>query len=472
MSEHLSALDATFLELEQVDESAHMHIGGVMVFDPLPSGGVPALEEVRKHLYARIDLLPRYRQRLSEPRTGGLSWPTWKNDPEFDLAAHVRHATVPAPGGDAEVLEWAADYYSHRLDRAHPLWEVVLLDGLADGRWALVSKTHHCLVDGVGSVDASYLLLDSEPEPTGNGERPATPAPSFEDTRRAGLLPGVIDRAMHVGAEVAQAGAHAITHPRETLERSRAVAGMLVNEELRPAPDSSLNVPIGGRRRLEVVRVPLADLKAVRGALGGTVNDVVLAAATGGLRELLLHRGERPPAAGLRAMVPVNLRAAADEGDLGNRITSLFVDLPVAEAQPFLRYEKVVEATRALKSGTEGEGATTLIGLTALAPPVLHATIARSLYATRLFNVTITNVPGPQRTLYAFGAPMRDVIPLVPLAAEHAVGIAILSYDGAVVFGLNADHETVGDLYALREGIESSLAELQALVNSGAAASS
>ena len=200
MSDHLSALDATFLELEEVDESAHMHIGGVMVFDARPSGGVPSVEEVRTHLDARLDLLPRYRQRLSEPRTGGLSWPAWKNDPEFDLAAHVRHATLPAPGGDAELLDWAADYYSHRLDRAHPLWEVVLLDGLADGRWALVSKTHHCLVDGVGSVDASYLLLDTEAEPTGNGERPVPPARSDEDTRGAGLLPGVIDRALHVGA--------------------------------------------------------------------------------------------------------------------------------------------------------------------------------------------------------------------------------------------------------------------------------
>jgi WS/DGAT/MGAT family acyltransferase len=248
--------------------------------------------------------------------------------------------------------------------------------------------------------------------------------------------------------------------------------GEIVWAGLNPAPETPLNVPIGPHRRYAVVRCQLSEFKEVKDALGGTVNDVVLAAATGGLRRLLLHRGERPPAAGLRAMVPVNLRAAADEGDLGNRITSLFVDLPVAEAQPFLRYEKVVEATRALKSGTEGEGATTLIGLTALAPPVLHATIARSLYATRLFNVTITNVPGPQRTLYAFGAPLREVIPLVPLAAEHAVGIAIVSYDGGVVFGLNADHETVADLHALREGIESSLAELQALVNSGAAASS
>ncbi len=466
MSDHLSALDATFLELEEVDESAHMHIGAVSVFDAPPSGDAPSVEEVRAHLETRLDRLPRYRQHLSEPRTGGLQWPSWKHDPEFDLAAHVRHATLPAPGGDDELLEWAGDYYSHRLDRAHPLWEVVVLDGLKGGRWALVSKTHHCLVDGVGSVDAGYLLLDADAEPSGNGEAP--PPPAEDERGGGGLVPAVIDRAVHLGADAARAGAHAIVHPRAAVARSRAMAEMLLHEELRAAPQSSLNVPIGGRRRLEAVRVDLAELKALRAALGGTVNDVILAAATGGLRELLLHRGEHPPASGLRAMVPVNLRGDADHGDLGNRITSLFVDLPVAEEQPFLRYEKVVEATRSRKSGTEGEGVTTLIDLTALAPPILHATIARSLYASRLFNVTITNVPGPQRTLYAFGAPLREVIPLVPLAADHAVGIAIVSYDGHVVFGLNADHETVADLHVLREGIESSLAQLHDLVQPGA----
>lgn len=468
MGEQLSALDATFLELEQGDDCSHMHIGAVMVFDPLPDGRAPDVETVRSHLGARLDL-PRYRQRLSAPRTGGLSWPSWESDSSFDLTAHVRHAALPAPGDEEELLDWASDFYSHRLDRSHPLWEVVLLDGLEDGRWALVSKTHHCLVDGVGSVDAAYKLLDLEPD-TGNG----APGPAHEDDdelpheERTGLAPALIAKAAAAGLHAAQSGVHAALHPREAWHTSRAVAEFLVRDELMAAPASSINVPIGGRRRFEVVRVSLDDLKAIRHRLGGTVNDVVLAAATGGLRRLLLERNDDLPAQGIRAMVPMNIRRAEEHADLGNRVTSLFVDLPVDEADPSRRYERTVAGTQSLKSGSQATGGAALVGLTALAPPVLHASLARSLFAPRLFNLTITNVPGPQVPLYAFGAYMREVYPLVPLFADHAVGIAIFSYDGRLFFGLNADREAMPDLHVLREGIDSSLRELQTLVQTGA----
>ena len=240
---------------------------------------------------------------------------------------------------------------------------------------------------------------------------------------------------------------------------------LLVRDELIAAPRSSLNVPIGATRRIATVHVELQELQKVRSALGGKVNDVVLCAATGALRELLLARGEDPPRQGLRAMVPVNIRREGDHGELGNKVSSLFVELPVAEADPLRRYELVRAAAEKRKAGGQALAASAVTGLTELAPPVLHASLARSLFAKRLFNVTITNVPASPSRLYAFGAPMVDVVPIVPLAAEHALGIAVVSYAGGVTFGLYADRATVPDLDVLRDGIVTSLLELAALAH-------
>jgi diacylglycerol O-acyltransferase len=485
MSEHLTALDATFLELEQADESAHMHIGAIMLFDPQPHGGSPSREELCQHLVSRLRQLPRYRQRLSQPHTGGLSWPDWEDDPAFDIARHVARAALPAPGGDEELAEWASDFFSQRLDRHRPLWEMALLEGLADGRWALATKTHHSMVDGVGSIDIGHLILDVTPDAAPAAPLPpssasgASPghAPSSLDAHRptstahptasgslaslahawAGLLP--VDTILHA----AQMGAHGALHPREALRSAQSVLALIVHEELRAAPHTSLNVPIGTRRRFDVARVPLADLKEIKNSLGGTINDVVLTVTASGLRALLQSRGETLPAGGLRAMVPMNVRAASEHLALGNRISSLFVELPVAQADPVRRYRETVARAQSLKSdGQQAAGATGVIELTGLAPPVIHATIARALYASRLFNVTITNVPGPQQTLYAFGAPLREIHPLVPLAAEHAVGVAAASYDGNVFFGVVADRDTVPDLDVLLSALSASVQELLA----------
>ena len=341
MTDRLTPLDATFLELEQEDDSAHMHIGGALVFDPRPDGSIPTVEELRAHLDARLGHLPRYRRRLSAPRTGGLSWPEWEDDERFDMAAHVRHAALPAPGGEAELCDWLGDYWSHRLDRTRPLWEVVLLEGLEGGRWALVTKTHHSMVDGVGSIDVGSLMLDTEPEP-----RPERAAPDAADQRtprsRTRTAPGAhTSRGRCAGRRSTSctrraSGADVALHPRkaaEMLERSRATVEVLVRDELIGAPASSLNCRIGATRRFAVVRVPLADLKEIKKALGGTVNDAVLASVTGGLRRLLEARGEEPPERGLRAMVPMNVRQASEHLALGNKISSLFVHLPVAARQ-------------------------------------------------------------------------------------------------------------------------------------------
>lgn len=454
---HLDALDATFLELEESNEAAHMHIGAVLEFDALPGGATPTLEELCEALDERLDLLPRYRQRLSHQHTGGFEWPRWIDDEAFHISRHLRHATLPAPGGEDELTEWAADYWSHRMDRTAPLWEIVLVDGLASGGWALVTKTHHCMVDGVGSVDLSYLLFDTEAQRPAPVERRAAPAPGG-----AGLdAPGWLTGPARLTAAGLRAGAAVARHPREALHRSRAVADLLLHNEVVPAPASSLNVPITGHRRYATVDAPLDEVKAIARAADVTLNDVALSAVAGALRELLLARGEQPPPHGLRAMVPVNVRAEHErDGRLGNRVSSMFIELPAAEPDAVARLHRTHEASLRHKRGDQALGSATLLALTALAPPVLHATLARTLYATRLFNLTVTNVPGPAVPLYALGARLRRVLPLVPLAADHAVGVAIISYAGRLTFGLVGDFDAAADLPLLRDALATELRTL------------
>jgi diacylglycerol O-acyltransferase len=482
--DHLNPLDATFLELEEADSSAHMHIGGVMLFEGQEAGGAPPIDRIRRELAARVRELPRYRQRLSTERTGGLHWPQWVDDEQFDIARHVIAKGLPEPRGEAELLEWAGDYYSRRLDRSHPLWEAAVLE-LADGRWVLASKTHHCMVDGVGSVDAANSLLDSSPDPGASGDeaeesdpQPGTDAPAAASSLllplrvSAGLagtgvrlVRGTVEAAA-AGLRLGARGVDASLHPkraREALSRSRALIELLLKDEVVAAPQSSINVPIGTGRRLAVTAVPLARLKEIKAGLGGTVNDVVLAATAGGLRALLDGRGEAPPPQGLRAMVPVNIRMAGERLALGNRITSLFVHLPVAESTAEGRYTRQMAEAESLKSGSQGVGSSAMIDLAGHAPPVLHSFLARGLFASRLFNITVTNVPGPQEPRYAFGSRLLAVWPIVPLAASHAVGLAVFSYDGSMYFCLNADRDSMPDLELLAGGISASLDELHDL---------
>lgn len=444
MAEHLTALDATFLELEQEDAGAHMHIGGLLVFDPRADGTIPTLDELAAHLDVRLGDLPRYQQRLSDPVVHGLRFPAWEADPDADIREHVTRAALPAPGGREELLAWVSDYWSHRLDRTRPLWDIVLLEGLEGGGWALANRTHHCMVDGVGSMDVGYALLDVTPEPQ----------------ERQVVLPERQKAPSVVGAL-----AHALD-PRslpDLLSRSRAAAELLVRDELIAAPKTSLNEPIGTLRRIEAVTVDLDDVKAIKNRLGGTVNDVALAIVTGGLRALLLYRGETPPRRGMRAMVPMNIRAAAERLGMGNRVTSLFAHLPVAEADPLRRYERVVAETTRLKTGNEAVGAKTVVDVASLAPPLLHAALARMLFGARLFNVTITNVPGPPMTMYALGSRLRDFYGLVPIFAGHALGVVILSYDGQLTITVSADRTTVPDVEVFRDGVGEALDELRSL---------
>ena len=308
--------------------------------------------------------------------------------------------------------EWAGEFFSHRLDRTRPLWEMVLVEGLADDRWALASKTHHALVDGVGSVGVVQLLLDQD-EHTGS-EAPDGLSPPDAPW---GVTPpsetGVLTGAVGTVVRAAQATLHSALHPREAFERSLALAELIRTSEISGAPHTTLNVPIGATRRFRSVRTDLPDIKAIGHALGGSVNDVLLATCTAGVRELMLSRGERPPIAGLRAMVPMNIRSSGDSLALGNKISSLFVDLPVAQDEPERRLATITERTSALKHSNAALGTEAMLDLASLAPPVLHAMIARSMYATRLFNITITNVPGPRIPLYSLGARLHAIYPLV-----------------------------------------------------------
>jgi diacylglycerol O-acyltransferase / wax synthase len=444
MNEQLSPLDTMFLELEQADDGANMHMGAALVFDPLPGGGTPDIDRVRTHLAERLDALPRYRERLSSPRTSGLSWLHWEPAARFDVADHVQHATLPAPGGPAQLHDWLGDFWSHRLDRRRPLWETALLDGLPDGRWAMVTKTHHCLVDGMGSVDVGNVLLDPRPQ---GGPRPAPPpAPDGHAHGRA--------------ASLVLGGAHAALHPADTLKQAAAAADLLVRDELIAAPPCSLNGPLGATRSFATVRFAVDELKAIERRFGGTLNDVVLALSAGGLRRLLLARGETPPAAGLRVQVPVDIREV-DGRSLGNELTSLFVELPVAEPDPLARYAAVMQRTAQRKRGSQAVGGRTLVDLAGLAPPLLGLALGREMFGGhRLFNLTVTNVRASAAPLYAFGARMREVLPYIQLWAWHRLGIAAISYAGGLVFGLSADRTSVPDLDVLAEGIEASYAEL------------
>jgi diacylglycerol O-acyltransferase len=461
VAEKLTALDGTFLRLEELDEGALMNLGGVMVFDP-PAGGVaPTVDAVREQLSARLGELPRYTQRLSSPRAGGLTRPHWVPDERFDIRHHVGHAELPAPGDDGQLRDWTAEFFSRPLDRSRPLWEMVLIEGLESGRWALGWKTHHCLVDGVVAVELIGLLLG--PGPT-VGTEPTPPRRASRGPSWRSRVPEAAGRAGEAGLRVGSAAVHAVSHPREALDRSRRVAELLVRDELRDAPRTSLNVPIGRTRRYAVVRAPLEQLKASADNLGGSITDVVLAAATSGLRELLLSREEVPPR-GLRALVPVTRRDASDRLKLGNLLSFWFVDLPVGEPLAPERLRRIAAATRRRKSSDAARAASTMIDVAALTPPVVaHAALIQTLFSRRMFNVAITNVPGAPVPLYAFGAPLRELYPVLPLLADHAVGIAALSYNGQVTFGITADASSMPDVDVLARGIAGGLEELRALL--------
>jgi WS/DGAT/MGAT family acyltransferase len=456
-TDRLTPLDASFLHLE--DQNQPMHVGGVLVFE----GDAPAYDDFVGHIESRLAMVPRYRQRLA-PVPLGQGRPKWTDDEEFDVCFHVRSTAIPSPGGERELKRLASRIFAAPLNRDKPLWEMWLIEGLEGDRFAVLSKTHHAVVDGISGLDILSVLFADADDERARESRDWQPQPAPGGLQL--LAEALIERATQP-AEIVRLPWRLLRKPRQAAQKAfeyAVGAGALAWAGMQPAPRTPYNARlVGTSRRFTWVRGNLDDVKQIKNELGGTVNDVALAVVTAGLRRLLVERGEDPPRQGLRAMVPVNVRDAGERLALGNRVSSLFVHLPVATDSAAARYAATVAEAERLKAGDQAAAGSALVGPAALAPPVLHSVAARSLFASRLFNVTVTNVPGPQLPLYAFGCPLLEIVGLVPLAASHCLGVAVLSYNGNVTFGLVADRDTVPDLHVLRAGIEDELAELRQL---------
>jgi diacylglycerol O-acyltransferase / wax synthase len=459
VTERLSALDVSFLYMES--PTTPMHVGSVARFAP-PRGTQFDYEALCALVSRRISLVPRYRQKVRWV-PGHIANPVWVDDEDFDITYHVRRSALPKPGSDAQLRQLVGRLQARQLDRTRPLWEMYLVEGLADGRFAIITKTHHAMVDGVGAVDIATLILDLEPTPRETPDDVWVPRP---EPSPVGLVADAIVDTLRRPSELVDTLRSSLTDARLTAERAVGAAGGIAafaRTSLRSAPASPLNVEIGEQRRFGMVATALDDYKRIRKTHGGTVNDVVLATVAGALRIWLQTRGESVVVSTIvRAMVPVSVRSDADGGALGNRISSYFVDLPVGEPSPVMRLHQVSYAMKGHKESGQSIGADALVRLTGFAPPTIHSTAARfgSGLARRLFNVVVTNVPGPQFPLYAAGAQMVDCYPVVPLAKGQAVTIGLTSYNGGVFYGMNCDRDSMPDIDVLAGCIEESLAEL------------
>jgi diacylglycerol O-acyltransferase len=454
--ERLRVLDELFLHLEGAN--THMHLGGVAIYEGPP----PTYEEFLDQVEARLQRVPRFRQKLTTVPFG-LGRPLWVDDTHFNPEYHLRHTALPAPGNYEKLRALTSRVMSQQLDRSKPLWEMWFVEGLGNDRWAILTKTHHALVDGISGADIFTVIMDLTPEPEHVERERWVPDP--EPTQDSLLIDAIKERLTSPGEIIRSAQAAVLdpqTLPNRLLESTRALRSF-IGGSLDFAPESSLNQPIGPHRRFETILADLDDFKRVKNALGGTVNDVVLAAVAGGLRQLMRGRGEKIDDLELRAMVPVSVRADTEKGALGNRVSSLWAPLPVHEEDPIKRFELVHEAMKDLKSSGQAVGAQLLTSIGEFAPPTILAQASRLVARQRAFNLVVTNVPGPQFPLYSFGREMKEVYPVVPLSGNTTIGIALLSYNGTIGFGLMGDYDTAKDLGVLAEGIEKAIAELLSL---------
>jgi diacylglycerol O-acyltransferase / wax synthase len=455
VADRLTALDASFLHLE--DASAHMHVASVMLFDGEP----PPYAELIEAIEARLHLVPRYRQRLAFVPLG-QGRPKWVDDPHLNLRYHVRSTALPSPGSEDQLKALAGRVFSQALDRDKPLWELWLVEGLEGGRFAVLAKTHHSLVDGISGVDIVTVLFDTSPEPAAPpdpGDRwLPRPLPS-----RAQLLGEALIERTTVPTEIARTARAAVRGPRRLLEGAREAAvgvGAMAWAGINAAPRSPYNKPIGPHRRFTWVRADLADLKAIKDQLGGTVNDVVLATVAGALGRHLRGQGQNTDGLELKAMVPVSVRTDLERGALGNRVAAMMAPLPVWCHEPLARLDVVREQLKGLKQGGQAVGAQVLTQLSGFAPATVMGQASRLMSRQRFFNLVVTNVPGPQFPLYLLGRELKQPFPMVPLARNQGLGIALMSYNGRINFGLVGDYDLLWDLETLAEHLRESLAEL------------
>ena len=456
-ADRLTGLDASFLHLE--DAASHMHVAGVMLFE----GSPPPYDDLLEAIERRLGLVPRYRQRLAFVPFG-QGRPRWVDDPHLNLRYHVRATALPAPGSEQQLRELAGRVFAQQLDRDKPLWEIWLVDGLEGDRFAMLSKTHHALVDGISGVDIMSVLFDTSPEPaapTDTGERwLPRPLPSSAQL----LGEAIVERATIPG-ELARSVRAVFRGPRRVAEGLRDAAvgvGAMAWAGLNPAPPTPYNKSIGPHRRFNWVRANLADIKAIKNELGGTVNDVVLSAIAGALGKHLRRRGQNTDGLELKAMVPVSVRADVERGALGNRVAAMMAPLPVWCQDPVARLDIVREELKGLKSGGQAVGAQVLTDLSGFAPTTVMGQASRLMARQRFFNLVVTNVPGPQIPLYLAGRRMIEPFPMVPLAKNQALGVALLSYAGHINFGLVGDYDLMWDLDDFADDVRESLAELAA----------
>jgi diacylglycerol O-acyltransferase len=462
--EPLSAQDASFLDVE--DDVSHMHIGSVGIFEGPP----PSREDLMRGVQCKLHLVPRYRQKVLFPplRVGP---PVWVDDAHFSLEYHVRRTALASPGGEAELKTLVGRVMAQQLDRNRPLWEMWVAEGLEKGCWALISKTHHCMVDGVSATDLLSVLLDSEREPP-----PPSPTPWKPQSE-----PSLGQMVAHPLVRRLTSPLDALTGARAVFDRPREIAELALETArgtaamrglLRPTPRSSLNGRIGPHRRWDWAHAQLSDVKAVRAALGGTINDVVLTAIARGFRELLLSRDEDPARLVVRTLVPVSVRRPGEKGTYNNRVSAMFAELPVHIEDPVERLDAVRTQMEGLKHSKQAVAGEVLTSLSGFAPSLLLALGTRLAFQVpqRMLNTVTTNVPGPQQPLYLAGRRMLEAVPYVPLAGQVRVGVAIFSYDGALKFGVTGDYETAPDIGVLCDGIEKGMSELLAAAQAAPAA--
>jgi WS/DGAT/MGAT family acyltransferase len=467
VADRLSSLDTSFLNLE--DAATPMHVGSVMVFDA-PTGGFD-YESLVTLISQRIAHVPRYRQRIKTV-PGGLANPVWVDDTHFDMSYHVRRSALPRPGSDEQLEELVARIQPRPLDRSRPMWEVYLVEGLAENRFAIITKTHHSLVDGISAVDIGNVLVDGNPTASLGVLTTWRPRP---EPSGAELVVAALSEAARTPSQVVETVQHGVADVTKAVGKVASVAGdviaTLARVSARPAPESPLNATVGRARRYVMIGTDLEDYRKVRTRLGRgsfaeevTINDVILATVAGAFRSWLLTRGESVyPGTTIRAMVPVSVHDGNDP-PTGAQVTACFVDLPVGEPGPSMRLHQIAFSMRQQMEGgsRRAVSADTLSGLGGFAPPTMHALGARlgGMVSRRLYNVVITNVPGPQTPLYAAGARMVSTYPVTPLGRGQALSVGLTSYDGGVYYGLYADRDAMPDADVLGRGVVDALHEL------------
>lgn len=454
--DRMSPTDASFLHIE--DGVNHMHIASVGIFEGPP----PPYEDLVAMVAGKLPLVPRYRQRVRFVPMD-LSRPVWADDPSFNIRYHVRHTALPSPGGDAELRNLVGRVMAQQLDRNRPLWEMWMVEGLEDDRWAVFTKFHHCMVDGVSGTDVISVIMDSSPEPSTPLPDDWQPEPDPDDARLVRDALRDLVTSPYEQVRALRARARNVAQARDlAVDVTKGVAALAKVGQV--APQASLNGPIGPHRRWDWARTTMADVKRVRTAHGGTVNDVVLTVITRGFRDLLLSRGEEVAGQIVRTLVPVSVRAPDQRGVPNNQVSAMFAELPIDVEDPLERLASLRAQMDGLKESKQAVAAEILTSMAGFSPPSMLAMGTRlgARLPQSAVNTVATNVPGPQTAMYAVGRRMVEAFPYCPLSGSVRTGIAIFSYDGQLNYGVTGDYDTAPDIAVLCRGIEAGMEELLA----------